>query len=239
MSPSQSILALLFLSACALAAPTPAAVVKANAAARLGVTAQICGALDVKLIGAQLVKEACVAAQLAIGGQVNAVAATPRLQGDIYANAFAGAMTSCNTVSAQLYSILSKLDAVATSTFVTLSADVIIPTLTHVSADLNAAVATVKDVKRCTDAQVEASVYAGYVSFATALQSVLLEVSSHPALYARVEVKASVHATLLQLKADLDVFTGRLFNYISADLDRINLKAALFLSLDAAVKATA
>jgi len=239
MSPSQSLVALLFLSACALASPIPVPVLKTNAATNLGVTAAICAALDVKLLGAKVVQDACVAAGLAVGTTASAVVVSPVSPVDVYANAFTGAMSGCYSLSGQLYSILSNVDSVATSTLATLSTDVVIPTLVRVAADLNAGVATVKDVKRCTEAQVQADVYAGFVTFATELQAVFLKISSLPTLYARVEARASLHATLLQVQAALNTFATNLFNYISADLDRVKLNAALSLSLDAAIKATA
>jgi len=239
MSPATSLVALLFLSACVFSPATPAILLKTNAVASLGVTAAICEALDVKILGTKLVQDACVAAGLAVGTKVSAVVVSPSYASNVYADAFTGAMNGCTSLSGQLYSILSNADAVAATTLATLSADVVIPTLVRVVADLNVAVATVKDVKRCTEAQVEASVYQGYVSFATALQSVFLRISSLPALYAQVGVRASVHATLLEVEVALKVFANQLFAYISADLDKIHLKAALFLSLDAAIKATA
>ncbi|KNZ43996.1 hypothetical protein VP01_962g6 [Puccinia sorghi] len=248
MSLSQSLVALLFLSACVLASPTPAAILKTNVAANLGVTAAICEALDVKFLGAKVIRDACVAAGLAVGTTASAVVVSPVSPVDVYANAFTGAMSGCNSLSGQLYSILSNVDSVATATLATLSTDVVIPTLARVAADLNGVVATVKDVKQCTEAQVQADVYAGFVTFATELRAVFLKISSLPTLYARVEARASLHATLLQVQAALNVssqslccgiFASHLFNYISADLDRLNLKAALFLNLDAAIKATA
>ncbi|WAR62842.1 hypothetical protein PtB15_15B430 [Puccinia triticina] len=239
MSPSQSIVALLVLSAWAFASPMPAVVVKTNAAAQAGVTAAICDRLNVKVLGAKIVQDACVAAGLAVGAKVSAIAVSPTFPSDVYATAFVGTLNTATSVSGLLYSILSNVDAAATTTFNNLSADVIIPTLTHVSADLNSIVARVGEVKRCTEVQVEASLYQGFVTLATALQSVFLRISSLPALYAREEVRASVHDSLLQAQAALHVFVDQLFQFISADLDKINLRAALFLSLDAAIKATA
>ncbi|KAA1064397.1 hypothetical protein PGT21_001512 [Puccinia graminis f. sp. tritici] len=239
MSPSQSIVAFLVLSACALAVPTPLAILKTNAVAQAGVTAAICEALDCEAPGAKVVQDACVAAGLSVGTKASAVAVSPQSPSHIAASAFAGVMNGGNSVAASLYHVVSGVDGAATSVFNTLSAGLIIPALTRVSNELNGVVATVGEVKHCTEVQLEAATYQGFVTLAMALQSVFWRISHLPTLYVRAESRASLHASLLQLRAALTIFVDHLFNFISADLDKINLRAALFLSLDGAIQACA
>ncbi|KAI9625355.1 hypothetical protein H4Q26_016379 [Puccinia striiformis f. sp. tritici PST-130] len=77
-----------------------------------------------------------------------------------------------------------------------------------IAGTLNTAGATVQGVQRTADAQVSASVYQGFVTFATALRRVLSTISSLPSLYARAEARASIHASLLQIQAAVTLSSG-------------------------------
>ncbi|POW02503.1 hypothetical protein PSTT_11724, partial [Puccinia striiformis] len=222
-------IALLFLSACTLASPTPAAVVP-----RAAVTAQVCAALDFKHL-----KTACVAAGFAVGIRPSALAVSPSVKANVDATAFVGATTSGTALAGQANLALSTVGTLAASAVATLATDVVIPLLTQIAGTLNTAGATVQGVQRTADAQVSASVYQGFVTFATALRRVLSTISSLPSLYARAEARASIHASLLQIQAAVNAFIRQLFVFISPDLDQANVRAALSLSLNGAIQATA
>lgn len=240
MSPAQSILACLVLLASALFAPSSAGIIPTASKSKLGVTTSICEKLDVSLPGTKLIHDACLAAGLAVGVETKATtdisvsAAT-----DVFASAFLDVMSGCNSVAGQLKFILAGTGGLVNSTLSTLSVDVIIPTLANISAKLDAAVIAVQNLKACIDAQVAAAVYQSYATLVVTLQAVFSALVNLPVLYTNVAVKASVNATLVHIRATLDAYLNLLFTYISADLDKANLKVALFLSIDAAIKATA
>ncbi|MBW0536377.1 hypothetical protein O181_076092 [Austropuccinia psidii MF-1] len=201
---------------------------------RASVNARFCESLNAYSPNLGQLEAACTAARLKIHHINRKGTRSLKLKTNIHMDTFLKIMASCNTITGPLSVVVNSVTSSSTGVFGTL----LLPTLTKLTTHLDASVNIVSNLAHCMDAKVCETIYLRFGTFATSQRKILAVITARGSLWADLNFKNDLHGLLVHLKQSLDVYVNHLFNYISKDLDVLNLRLSLFANLQAAIAAT-
>lgn len=152
-------------------------------------------------------------------------------------NALVNLLTLCNTLSVSLNALVGKVGSTSVVVGGMVNAN-LVSALTGLNGFVEISVNSIKAIGTVADAQLQIMLYSAFKLMANSVLQSCNSVASQKTLL--ITQKAALHAALLKLQVSVHAMTDALFGgCIPVALDVSNIRAALYVSLQAAVNATA